>query len=147
MTELSTNGTGVHEASVLGMSWGGSSAERAYILWTLGANVLGGLALKASDGGGCGRFRVRDDDGVGAGPRLHNHFQSFKECNTSSAHSKSSSLVNSTPTLLSWCRVAVVVISSGEGVGPRLMREGVGPCYGTRSWTNLFYHTFTTVNC
>ena len=49
--------------------------------------MIQGLALEtAYDGGSCCRFRsVRDDDGVVAGSRLHNHLQSSGE-HTSANH-------------------------------------------------------------
>ena len=86
MTEFSTDRAGAHEASALGMSWGGHPTEGAYVLGTLGADVLSGLALEASYRGGCRRGRVGYIDGIGAGTGSHNHFQSSGESNASRAH-------------------------------------------------------------
>ena len=86
MTELSTDGTGVHEASALGVSWGGHSTEGAYVFGALGADMFSRLALEASYRGGCRRGRVGYIDGIGAGTGSHNHLQSSGESNVSRAH-------------------------------------------------------------
>ena len=77
MTKFSTDGAGAHKASALGMSWGGHSTEVADVLGALRADVLSGLALETSYRSGCGRGRVWDIDGIGAGAGdSHNHLQS-----------------------------------------------------------------------
>ena len=86
MTEFPTDGARAHEASTLGMSWGGHSTEGTYVLGTLGADVLSRLALEASYRGGCRRGGVGYIDGIGAGTGSHNHFQSSGESNASRAH-------------------------------------------------------------
>ena len=86
MTEFSTDGTGAHEASTLGMPWGCHPTEGAYIFGALGADVFSRLALEASYRGRCRRGRVRYIDGVGVGTGSHNHFQSSGESNASRAH-------------------------------------------------------------
>ena len=84
MTELSTYGTGVHMASMLGVSRGGQLTKGADVLWTLGANVVGGSTLEALYHGGCGRSGVGNIDWVGAGTGgSHNHFQSSGQSNAS----------------------------------------------------------------
>ena len=101
MTELSTYGTGVHVASMLGVSRGGHLTEGANVFGTLGANVVGGLTLKTSHHGGCWRGGVGDINGVSAHTGSHNHLQSSGQSNASRAHCWSSSPVNSRPTSLS----------------------------------------------
>ena len=86
VTEFPTDGTGAHEASVLGVSWGSHPTKGAYVLGALGADVLSRLALETSYCGGCRRGRVGYIDGIGAGTGSHNHFQSSGESNTSRAH-------------------------------------------------------------
>ena len=76
MTELSTYGTGVHVASMLGVSRGGHSTEGANVFGALGANVVSGSTLEASYHGRCGRGGIGDVNGVGTGTGSHNHFQS-----------------------------------------------------------------------
>ena len=100
----------------LGMSGGGQSTEGADILGTVRVDVVGGPTLKTSYHGGCGRGRVGDVNGVGAGAGSHNHFQSSGESNVSRAHCRSSSSVNSRPTSLSWSSVPSVVFPGREGV-------------------------------
>ena len=116
MTELSTYGTGVHVTGVLGMSRGGQSTEGANVLRTLGAKVVGRPTLEALYHGGCRRGGVGDFNGVGAGAGSHNHLQSSGESNTSRAHCRSSSSVNSRPTSLSWSSVPSIVFLRGKGV-------------------------------
>ena len=101
----------------LGMSRGGQSTEGADIFGTLGANVVGGLALEASYHGRCGRGGIEDVNWVGAGAGdSHNHFQSSRQSNASRAHCQSSSSVNSRPTSLSWSSVPPVTFPRGKGV-------------------------------
>ena len=76
MTELATYGTGAHVASTLGMSWGSHSTEGANVFRTLGADMVGGSALKTLHHGGCGRGGVGDVNGIGARTSSHNHLQS-----------------------------------------------------------------------
>ena len=76
MTELSTYGTGAHVAGALRVSGGSHSTEGAYVLWTLGANVVGRPTLEAPYRGRCGRGGVGDFNGIGTGAGSHNHFQS-----------------------------------------------------------------------
>ena len=128
MTELSTNWAGVHRAGVLRECWGGLLTEGADVLRAVGAYVVQRLALEASYNSGVGWFRsVRDDDGVVAGSRLHNHLQSSGEHNMSSAHSRSTLSAN--PSLASLSQHSVTTISfpwrKGR-YGPRVAREGVG---------------------
>ena len=127
MTEFSTNGAGLHKAGSLRVSRGGSVTEGAYVLWALGADVLGRLALEAPYHGWGGWFGVRDDNGVVAGSRLHNHLQSSGECNTSSAHSRSTSSVNPSPALLSQHSIMMISFPCGKGGCSGMMGEGVGP--------------------
>ena len=110
------------------MSWGGLLAEGADILRAVETYVVHGLALEALYNSGVGRFRsVGDDDGIVAGSGLHSHLQSSGECNMSSAHSRSTSSANPSPTLLSWCSVVTISFPWGKGGGgPRVVREGVG---------------------
>ena len=63
--------------------------------------MLGRVALETPHCGGGGRFWVRDDDWVIAGSGLHNHLQSSRERNMSSAHSRSASSVSPPPAVLS----------------------------------------------
>ena len=116
MTEFSTYGTGVHVAGSLRMSGGSQSTEGTNVLWALGANVVGRLALEALYHGWCGRGGVGDVDGIRAGASSHNHLQSSGESNASRAHCWSSSSVNSRPTSLSWSSIPSVVFLWGKGV-------------------------------
>ena len=117
MTELSTNGTGVHVAGALGMSRSGQSAKGADVFRTLGANVVGRSTLEALYHGRCGRGGVGDINGVGAGAGdSHNHFQSSRQSNVSRAHCRSSSSVNLRSTSLSWSSVSSVMLLWGKGV-------------------------------
>ena len=117
MTEFSTYGTGMHGTSALGVSWGSQLTKGADIFGALGMNVLSGLTLEASHHGGCGRGRVRDVNGIGAGAGdSHNHLQSSRQSNASRAHRRSSSSVNSRPTSLSRSSVPPVTFSGGKGV-------------------------------
>ena len=117
MTEFSTYGTGAHVTGSLGMSRGGQSTEGADILGALGANVVSGPTLEASYHSRCGRSGIRDVNWVGAGAgNSHNHFQSSGQSNTSRAHCRSSSSVNSRPTSLSWSSIPPVVLPRGRGV-------------------------------
>ena len=103
--------------------------EGADILGALGTYVFQGLALEAASDSRSGWefWRVRDNDGVVVGSRLHNHLQSSGEHNMSRAHSRSTSSVHSSPTLLSRCRVPWVSFSGREGgSGSGLVRKGVG---------------------
>ena len=62
------------------------------------------------------RFRgVGDSNGVTAGSGFHNHLQSSGEHNASSAHSRSTSSSNPSPTLLSQSSVTMVSLSWGKG--------------------------------
>ena len=76
MIELPTYGTGVHVAGALRVSGGSHSTEGAYVLRTLGADVVGSPTLEALYHGRCGRGGVGDFDGIGTGAGSHNHFQS-----------------------------------------------------------------------
>ena len=126
MTELSTDGTGTHEAGVLGVSGSGGPTKGAYVLRALGTDMFGGLALETVYHGGSGWFRVRDDDGVVTSSGLHNHLQSSGECNTSSSHSRSASLVSPSPASLSRHRVVMILFPCGKGSSSRTTWEGVG---------------------
>ena len=128
MTEFSTNWTRVHGAGALRVSGGGPSTEGAGVLGTVRVHVIQGLALEAMYNGGVRWFRsVGDNDGVVAGSRLHNHLQSSRECNTSSAHSRSTSLASPSPASLSWHSIVTISFPWGKGRhGFRVMREGVG---------------------
>ena len=120
MTELSTNGAGMHVAGALGMSRGGQLTEGADIFRTLGANVVGRPTLEAPYHGGCGRGGVRDINGIGAGAGdSHNHFQSSRQSNASRAHCQSSSSVNLRPAPLSWSSVPSVMFPRGKGFDQR----------------------------
>ena len=125
MTELSTNGAGSHEAGALGVSRSGSATEGTYILRALETDVLGRLALETLYHSQGGWFGVRDDDGVVVGSGLHNHLQSSREHNTSSAHSRSASSVNPSPASLSRHRVMMILLPCGKGSSSGAMREGV----------------------
>ena len=85
------------------MSRDGPLAEGADVFGAFRAYMVQGLALEASFDGGSGwGFRsVGDTDGVVAGSRLHNQLQSSRECNTSRAHSRSTSLDRPSPASLS----------------------------------------------
>ena len=126
MTEFSADRAGMHKAGALGVTRSSGSTEGAYILWTLGVNMFGGLALKAPYHGGSGWFGVGDGDRVVAGSGLHNHLQSSRECNTSSAHSRSTLLASPSPAALSQCRVTTISFPCGKGGGSKATREGVG---------------------
>ena len=128
MTELSTDGAGVHWASALRVSGGDPPTEWADVLWAMGAYVVQGLALEASCDRRGGWFRgVRDIDGVAAGSGLHNHLQSSRECNMSRAHSRSTLSANPSPASLSWHSIATISFSWGNGRhGSEMMRERVG---------------------
>ena len=116
MPELSTDGTGAHGVSMLGVSWGCSVAEGADVFRAMGTYVVQGLALQASYDSRSGRwFRsVGDNDGVVAGSRLHNHLQSSREHNMSRAHSRSTLLANPSPALLSQCSIVTILFSWGK---------------------------------
>ena len=101
MTKLSTYGARVHGAGALWVTWYCSLAEGGDVLRALRMNMLSGLTLEAVYGSGSSRFGVGGNDGVVACSRLHNHLQSSGEHNMSSAHSRSSSSVNPSPTSLS----------------------------------------------
>ena len=128
MTKLPTDWARAHGASVLRVSRGDLSTEGADILGAMRAYMVQGLALEASYNGGVWWFGgIRDDDGVVACPGLHNHLQSSREHNTSSAHSRSTLLANPSPALLSRCSVATILFPWGKGrCGSRVVREGVG---------------------
>ena len=126
MTKLSTDWTGVHGTSALRVSRGDSLTEGTDILGALGAYMVQGLTLEASDDSGSGQ-RVRDDNGIVAGSRLHNHLQSSGEHNTSRAHSRSTLSANPSPASLSQCSVTPILFSWGKGrCSSRVAREGVG---------------------
>ena len=117
MTEFSTYGTGTHMAGSLGVPRRGQSTEGADVFGALGANVVSGPTLEASYHGRYGRGGVGDVDWVGAGTGdSHNHLQSSRQSNTSRAHCRSSSSVNSRPTSLSWSSVPPVTLPRGKGV-------------------------------
>ena len=117
MTKFSTNGTGVHVAGALGMSRGSQSTKGADVFRTLGAKVVGRPTLEASYHSRCGRGGVGDINGVGAGAgNSHNHFQSSGQSNTSRAHCRSSSSVNSRPASLSRSCISSVTLPRGKGV-------------------------------
>ena len=138
MTELSTDGTGAHQASTLRVSGGNLSTEWADVLWAMGAYVVHGLALEASYNRGVGGFRgVGDIDGVVAGSGLHNHLQSSRECNTSRAHSRSTSSANPSPASLSWHSVTTILFPWGKGrCGSGTAREWVGLSGQLGSWVD-----------
>ena len=128
MTELSTDWTGAHGTGALRVSGSGFSTEGADVLRAVRTYVVHGLTLEASYNGGVWWFgSVRDSDGVVAGSGLHNHLQSSRECNTSSAHSRSTSLGNRSPASLSRCSVAMILFPLGNrGCSSRASRERVG---------------------
>ena len=126
MTEFSTDGAGLHEAGALGMSRSGSATEGTDVFRALGVNMFSGLTLEALYHGGSGGVGVGDDNGIVAGSGPHNHLQSSRECNMSSAHSRSTLSVNPSPASLSWCRVAMILFPCGKGIGSGATREGVG---------------------
>ena len=110
------------------MSRGGPSTEGADVFRALGMYVFQGLALEAvSDGGSGWEFRgVRDNNGIVAGSGFYNHLQSSGEHNASSAHSRSTSSANSSPTLLSQSRVSTISLSGQEREGgSRVLGEGI----------------------
>ena len=113
---------------MLRVSWGGLLTEGADVLRTVEVYVVQRLALEALYDSGVGWFgSVGDDDGVVSGSGLHNHLQSSGEHNMSSAHSRSTSSGNPSPTSLSQCSVTMILFPWGKGVcGPRAAREGVG---------------------
>ena len=117
------------DRSACGKFVGGVQAQpvnkRGRCTWDIGANMLGGPTLEASYHGGCGRGGVGDINGVSAGAGdSHNHFQSSGQSNTSRAHRRSSSSVNSRPTSLSRSSIPSVVFSGGKGVWSA-RREGI----------------------
>ena len=127
MAKFSTYGARTHEASALGVARHSSSTEGTDVLRALGADMFSGLALEASYHDGGGGFCVRNDDGVAAGSGLHNHLQSSREHNTSSAHSRSSSSVHPSPSSLSQYRIPRILFPGREGRGGSgSVREGVG---------------------
>ena len=128
MTKLSTDWTGAHGAGALKVSRSGPSTEGADVLGAVRVYVVQGLTLEAMYDGGVGWFgSVRDNDGVAAGSGLHNHLQSSGEHNTSSAHSRSTSLANPPPTPLNQCSIMMISFPWGKGrCGSRAAREGVG---------------------
>ena len=136
MTELSTDWAGAHWARALRVSGGNSSTERADVLRAMGVYMVQGLALEALyDGRGRWFGGVGNVDGVAAGSGLHNHLQSSMECNMSRAHSRSTSLANPSPALLSQCSVAMISFSWGKGrCGPGMAREQVGSSGQLGSW-------------
>ena len=127
MTKFSTDWAGVHGACMLRVSRGNSLTERAYILGAMRVYVFQGLTLETLyDSRGGLRFRgVQDSDRV-TGSGFHNHLQSSRECNMSSAYSRSTSLVNLSPTSLSQSSITTILFSGGEErCGSRSSREGV----------------------
>ena len=125
MTEFSADGVGAHKAGALRVTCSGSSTEGAYVFGTLGVDMFGRLALKAPYHGGSGGFRVGDGDGVVVGSGLHNHLQSSREHNTSSAYSRSTSSVSPSPATLSQCRVVMILFPCGKEGSSRVAWEGV----------------------
>ena len=138
MAEFSTDGAGVHGASALRVSRGDLSTEQADVLRAMGAYVVQGLVLEASYNHGNGWFwGVGDINGVAAGSRFHNHLQSSRECNTSRAHSRSTSLANPSPASLSWHSIATILFSWGKGrCGPEMTGEWVGLSGQLGSWVD-----------
>ena len=126
MAKFSADGAGSHKAGSLRVSRSSSVTERAYILWALGADMFGGLTLEVPYHGWGGWFGVGDDDGVIAGSKLHNHLQSSRECNMSSAHSRSTLSVNPSPALLSQHRVTMILFPCGKGGCSRVTGERIG---------------------
>ena len=117
MTEFSTYGTGAHVTGSLGMSRRSQLTEGTDIFGALGANVVSGSTLEALYHGRCGGSGVGDVNWVGAGAgNSHNHLQSSGQSNTSRAHCRSSSSVNSRPTSLSWSSIPPVLLPRGKGV-------------------------------
>ena len=121
MAKFSTNGAGMHEANSLEVTWYSHLAEGAYVFRAMRADMLSGLALEASYHSGSDRFWVEDDDGDVACSGLHNHIQSSGEHNMSSAHSRSTLLVNPSPAMLSQCSCSLV-----ERGGAALEQQGKG---------------------
>ena len=116
MTELSTDWAGAHGTGVLRVSRSSPSTEGVDVLRAVRVYVVQVLALETSYHGGVQWFRsIRNDDGVVAGSRLHNHLQSSRECNTSSAHSRSISLANPSPASLSQHSIMMISFSWGKG--------------------------------
>ena len=138
MTKLSTDWARAHRASALRVSWGDSSAEGTDVLGAMRAYVVQGLALEASYNGGVWWFgSIGDDNRVVACPGLHNHLQSSGEHNTSSAHSRSTSLVNPSPASLSRHSIVMISFPWGKGrCGSRVVREGVGSSSQLRDGVN-----------
>ena len=128
MTKLSTDWIGVHGTGALRVSGSGPLTEGADVLREVRVYVVHGLTLEASYDGGVQWFgSVRDKNGVVAGSRLHNHLQSSREHNMSSAHSRSTSSANPSPASLSQCSVTTILFSWGKGrCSSRVMWEGVG---------------------
>ena len=129
MTKFSTYRGGAHGTSALSVSRGRSLAEGADVLGTLGVYMFHRLTLEALYDGGSG-WRgggIRHDNGIVAGPGLHNHLQSSGECNTSRAHSRSTSSANPSPASLSWHSVTMILFPWRKGgCGSSAMRERVG---------------------
>ena len=136
MTKFSTDGARTHWASTLRVSRGDSSTIWADVLWAMGVYVVQGLALEASYSRRGGRsWGVGNIDGVTAGSGLHNHLQSSRECNTSRAHSRSTSSANPSPASLSQHSVAMILFSRGKGgCGAETLREWVGLSGQLGSW-------------
>ena len=125
MTKFPANGAGVHEAGSLGVSRSSSSAEGAYVLRALWSYMFCRLALEAAYRGWGDGIQVGDKDRVTTGSCSHNHFQSSGEHNAAIPHSRSSSLVSSTPTPLSWCLVPAIMFPNREWSGSCMVREGM----------------------
>ena len=106
-----------------------SRTEGADILGALRTYVVQGLTLEASYDGESGwQFgSVRDNDGVVAGSRLHNHLQSSVEHNMSRAHSRSTSLAN--PSLASLCQHSIAMILFPWGKGRCRLLSGEERCW------------------
>ena len=116
MTELSTDWAGAHWAGVLRVSGSGPSTEGADVFGAVRAYMVQGLILEAAYDSGVWQFwSVRDNNGVVTGSRFHNHLQSSRERNMSSAHSRSTSSASPSPASLSWCSVAMISFSWGKG--------------------------------
>ena len=101
---------------MLRVSWGGLLAEGEDVLRTVGAYMVQRLALEALYDSGVGWFgSVGDDDEVVAGSGLHNHLQSSRERNTSSAHSRSALSANPSPASLSQHSIVTISFPWGKG--------------------------------
>ena len=136
MAKFSTDGAGSHETGPLGMSGSGSVTKGADILRALRTDVFGGLALEAPYHSGGGGFRVRDDNGISAGSGFHNHLQSSRECNTSSAHSRRTLSLNPSPASLSQRRVVMISFPCGKGGGSGVARERVSSSGQLGRWVD-----------